>query len=59
MYETQTAIARIIIPACEKQIPKKPILDGLYVCPNCNKPMLQGTYKARGKCCMECGQALD
>ena len=45
--------------AREKQIPKKPIHDGLYACPNCHTSMLQGTFEARGKCCKECGQVLD
>ena len=45
--------------AREKQIPKKPIHDGLYACPNCHTLMLQGTFEARGKCCKECGQVLD
>lgn len=45
--------------AREKQIPKKPIHDGLYACPNCHTIMLQGAFEARGKCCKECGQALD
>ncbi len=45
--------------AREKQIPKKPIHDGLYACPNCHTIMLQGAFEARGKCCKECGQVLD
>ena len=45
--------------ARERQIPKKPIHDGLYACPNCHTLMLQGTFEARGKCCKECGQVLD
>lgn len=45
--------------AREKQIPKKPIHDGLYACPNCHTIMLQGAFEAKGKCCKECGQALD
>ena len=45
--------------AREKQIPKKPIHDGLYACPNCYTIMLQGAFEARGKCCKECGQVLD
>lgn len=45
--------------ARERQIPKKPIHDGLYACPNCHTIMLQGTFEARGKCCKECGQVLD
>lgn len=45
--------------ARERQIPKKPICDGLYACPNCHTIMLQGAFEARGKCCKECGQVLD
>lgn len=45
--------------ARERQIPKKPIHDGLYACPNCHTIMLQGAFEAKGKCCKECGQALD
>lgn len=45
--------------AREKQIPKKPINDGLYACPNCHTIMLQGAFEAKGKCCKECGQVLD
>ena len=45
--------------ARERKIPKKPIHDGLYACPNCHTIMLQGAFEARGKCCKECGQALD
>ncbi|MCI9135428.1 MAG: hypothetical protein HFI31_14785 [Lachnospiraceae bacterium] len=45
--------------AREKQRAKKPIHDGLYACPNCHTIMLQGAFEARGKCCKECGQALD
>ena len=45
--------------ALEKQIPKKPINDGLYACPNCHTIMLRGAFEARGKCCKECGQVLD
>lgn len=45
--------------AREKQIPKKPIHDGLYACPNCHTIMLQGAFEARGRCCKECGQVLD
>lgn len=47
------------VAALEKQIPKKPIRDGLYACPNCHKLMLQGAFEAKGKCCKECGQAID
>ncbi len=47
------------VAALEKQIPKKPIYDGLYACPNCHTIMLQGAFEARGKCCKECGQVLD
>ncbi len=45
--------------AREKQIQKKPIHGGLYACPNCHTIMLQGAFEARGRCCKECGQALD
>lgn len=45
--------------ARERQIPKKPIHDGLYACPNCHTIMLQGAFEAKGKCCKECGQVLD
>ena len=45
--------------ALEKQIPKKPIFDSLYACPTCHTIMLQGAFEAKGKCCKECGQALD
>lgn len=45
--------------AREKQIAKKPIHGGLYACPNCHTIMLQGAFEAKGKCCKECGQALD
>ena len=45
--------------AMEKQIAKKPIHGGLYACPNCHTIMLQGAFEAKGKCCKECGQALD
>ena len=45
--------------AREKQTPKKPIHGGLYACPNCHTIMLQGAFEAKGKCCKECGQALD
>lgn len=58
-HETQADIARLAITALEKQIPKKPIRDGLYACPNCHTIMLQGAFEARGKCCKECGQAID
>lgn len=47
------------VEALKKQIPQKPIYDGLYACPNCHTIMLQGAFEARGKCCKECGQALD
>lgn len=47
------------VKALEKQIPKKPIYDALYACPNCHTIMLQGTFEESGKCCKECGQALD
>lgn len=47
------------LEARERQIPKKPIHDGLYACPNCHTIMLQGAFEARGKCCKECGQVLD
>lgn len=58
-HETQADIARLTIAALEKQIPKKPIFDGLYACPNCHTIMLQGAFEAKGKCCKECGQLLD
>lgn len=45
--------------ARERQIPKKLIHGGLYACPNCHTIMLQGAFEARGKCCKECGQAID
>lgn len=45
--------------ALEKQIPQKPIHDGLYACPNCHTIMLQGAFEAKGKCCKDCGQAID
>lgn len=47
------------VAALEKQIPKKPIHDGLYACPDCHTIMLQGAFEAKGKCCKECGQAID
>ncbi len=47
------------VEALKKQIPQKPIYDGLCACPNCHTIMLQGAFEARGKCCKECGQALD
>lgn len=42
----------------EKQIPKKPVFDGLYHCPTCKQAMLQGTMEPKGNCCKNCGQAL-
>lgn len=58
-HETQADMARLAIYALEKQIPKKPIFDGLYACPTCHTIMLQGAFEAKGKCCKECGQMLD
>ncbi len=43
----------------EKSIPKKPVLGGLYYCPACKKPMLQGVAEAKESYCEHCGQALD
>ena len=53
----------IIIPALEKQIPKKPKIHGYrdgreinttsYTCPVCNKHIGRDEY------CKHCGQALD
>ncbi len=43
----------------EKQIPKKPVLDGIYHCPSCKKGMLQGSMEPKGSCCKNCGQVLD
>ncbi len=43
----------------EKQIPKKPVLDGIYHCPSCKKGMLQGSMESKGNCCKNCGQVLD
>ncbi len=43
----------------EKQIPKKPVLDGLYHCPACKKAMLQGAMESEGAFCKNCGQALS
>lgn len=55
--------------AVEKQIPKKPSYEGdgyddkgnlIYdtaYCPKCNKEF--EVYYYSGKCCNECGQALD
>ena len=40
-------------------VPKNPIHDWLYACPNCHTIMLQGAFEARGRCCKECGQVLD
>lgn len=52
----------LAIPALEKQIPKKPILDTIfpsgvkwYLCPACNH---NGIEKVGGYC-HSCGQALD
>ena len=47
------------ISALEKQIPKKPIRDNLYACPNCHTIMLRRVHESREKFCKECGQALD
>ena len=48
----------VIIPALEKQIPKKPIFDNYhragYRCPDCNNTNPWG-YKH----CKHCGQKLD
>ena len=61
MWEKYRAIGTVeeCREARERQIPKKPIHDGLYACPNCHTIMLQGAFEAKGKCCKECGQVLD
>lgn len=59
LEEEMQELSDMAVVALEKQIPKKPIYDGLYACPNCHTKMLQGVFEARGKCCKECGQALD
>ena len=43
--------------ALKKQIPEKPIGNGLKACPNCNTILLHGITV--GNCCKHCGQKLD
>ncbi len=62
-------VCNIAISAIEKQIPKKPTYEGdgyddkgnlIYdtaYCPTCDKEF--EVYYYSGKCCNECGQALD
>ncbi len=40
----------------EKQIPKEPVLDGIYFCPKCKRVLTLGII--RTKYCKKCGQAI-
>ena len=55
-----------VISALEKQIPKKPILDTIFLsgikwwrCPVCNKKIVGYIGGRPQKYCDDCGQALD
>lgn len=56
---TKEFIEQTVIPALEKQIPKKPYMDnenGIYeqeCCPTCNRHLFPNEHHCR------CGQAID
>jgi len=58
-------ILQSAILACEKQIPKKPLLGGntdkltgdIFICPSCSG--IVGIDDVRGYYCADCGQKLD
>lgn len=43
----------------EKQIPKKPVLEGIYYCPKCKRMLYWGIMGEKIGYCGDCGQAID
>lgn len=64
-YVTQEFFEQILVPALEKQTPKKPIIDkadGItWHCPTCNNycGYIDTLASEKTKYCYDCGQALD